>query len=81
MEIDFEKIGAVVERLEREISKGALKAAVTIGAREGGNVFRLEVVCAEEAEDVAEVMDWARCIVPSNVKVTGAAPGKETNHA
>jgi len=68
MEIDFEKMSAVVERLEREISMGAIKAAVTIGAREGGNVFRLEVVCAEEAEeeDVAEVMDWARCIEPSN---------------
>ena len=73
MEIDFEKMGAVVERLEREISKGAIKAAVTIGAREGGNVFRLEVVCAEEAEeeDVAEVMDWARCIVPSNAELRG----------
>lgn len=70
MEIDFEKMGAVVERLEREISMGAIKAAVTIGAREGGNVFRLEVVCAEEAEeeDVADVHDWARCIVPSNVE-------------
>lgn len=68
MEIDFEKMGAVVERLEREISMGAIKASVTIGAREGGNVFRLEVVCSKAAdeEDVAEVCDWARCIVPSN---------------
>lgn len=71
MEIDFEKMSAVVERLEREISSGAIRAAVTIGAREGGNVYRLEVICADEAEedDVSEVHDWARCIVPSETAV------------
>ena len=64
MEIDFEVMSAVAERLESEISKGAINATVTIGTGKLGNVFRLQVICPEEAEeeDVADVPKWAHCI-------------------
>jgi len=70
MEIDFEVMSVVAERLEAEISKGTLNATVTIGTGKCGNVFRLQVLSPEDAgkEDVADVPEWARCIATSNVK-------------
>ena len=70
MEIDFEVMSVVAERLEAEISKGALNATVTIGTGKCGNVFRLQVLSPEDAEeeDVADVPEWAHCISTSNSK-------------
>jgi hypothetical protein len=69
MEIDFEVMLLVAERLEEAISKGALNATVTIGTGKCGNVFRLQVLSPEDAEeeDVADVTEWSRCIATSNV--------------
>lgn len=82
MEIDFEVMSVVAERLEAEISNGALSATVTIGTGKCGNVFRLQVISPEgaEEEDVADVPEWARCIAASNADVTGLAPAKGVNH-
>ena len=73
MEIDFEVMSVVAERLEAEISKGTLNATVTIGTGKCGNVFRLQVLSPEDAgkEDVADVPEWARCIATSNAEVSG----------
>ena len=64
MEIDFEVMSVVANRLEDAISKGSLTATVTIGTGKRGNVFRLQAICPVEAEeeDVAEVPEWAHCI-------------------
>jgi len=64
MEIDFEIMNTVAELLEQEISKGAINATVTIGTGKSGNVFLLQVMCRDEAEeeDVADVPEWARCL-------------------
>ena len=77
MEIDFEVMSAVAERLEAEISKGAINATVTIGTGKCGNVFRLQVICPEEAEedDVADVPEWARCIATSNANFSRGPSG------
>ena len=70
MEIDFEVMSVVAERLEAEISNGALNATVTIGTGKCGNVFRLQALSPEDAEEegVADVPEWAKCIATSNAK-------------